>query len=41
MRSQRERLIGVVREYPEDTVIRMVEFLLRRYLGLELTVQRA
>jgi len=41
MRSQRERLLGVAREFPEDAVIRMVEFVLRRYLGLELTLQRA
>lgn len=41
MRSQRERLIAVVREFPEDVVVDMIEFVIRRYLGLELTLRRA
>lgn len=41
MRSQRATLVEVVREFPEDTVVRMLDFLIRKYLGLDLTLRRA
>lgn len=40
MRSQRATLVEVVREFPEDTLMRMLDFLIRRYLGLDLTLRR-
>ncbi|HZU19046.1 MAG TPA: MarR family winged helix-turn-helix transcriptional regulator [Candidatus Dormibacteraeota bacterium] len=40
MRCQRDGLATLVRQFPEEAVVRLVEYLMRRYLGLDLTVQR-
>src|SRR5215472_8355580 len=41
MRCQREQLVAMVGELPEDTmVLPMIEFICRTYLGLDLTVRR-
>jgi DNA-binding MarR family transcriptional regulator len=40
MRSQRATLVEVVSEFPEDAVVRMLDFLIRRYLGLDLTLHQ-
>jgi DNA-binding MarR family transcriptional regulator len=41
MRCQRDGLAALIRQFPEDAVVGLVEYLMRRYLGLDLAVQRA
>ncbi len=40
MRCQREQLHGMVSGFDEETVVRMVEFVARQYLGLDVAVVR-
>ena len=39
MRSQRKHLAALVKQFPEQAVVQMIEFVIKSYLGLDLTVQ--
>jgi DNA-binding MarR family transcriptional regulator len=39
MHAQRQHLAGLVRQFPEQDVVQMIEFVIKSYLGLDLTVQ--
>ena len=38
MRCQREQLHGMIAQFDEETIVRMVEFVSRHYLGLDIQV---
>jgi len=39
MRSQRQHLAGLVQQFPEGAVVQLIEFVIKSYLGLDLTVR--
>ena len=39
MRSQRQHLAALVEQFPEGAVVQLIEFVIKSYLGLDLTVR--